>query len=67
MPCNVGSIRQIHQRLIKEGYEVSEYTLRRWIKEDIIPATYSGNKAIVSYTQVLKVLEGANATPAIVS
>jgi len=67
MPCNVGSIRQIHQRLLKEGYEVSEYTLRRWIKEKIIPVTYSGNKALVSYTQVLKVLEGTKAAPATVS
>jgi len=62
MPCNVGSIREIHKRLLSEGYQISEYTLRRWIKENTIPAVYSGSKALISYVQVLKALEGSATT-----
>ena len=33
--CKVGSIRQIHQRLLDAGYNVSEYTLRIWVKQSM--------------------------------
>lgn len=58
MVCKVGTIRQIHQRLVREGYQVSECALRRWIKEGILPAVYSGSKALISYHNVLEILTG---------
>ena len=62
MPCKVGTIRQIHQRLIQEGYRVSECALRRWVKDGQLPAIRTGNKALISYDRVLEVLKGASVT-----
>ena len=59
MLCNVGSIRQVHARLIQEGYIVSEYTLRLWVKNGTLPAVYSGQKALISYAKVIEILTGA--------
>ena len=55
-PVKFGSIRQIHARLVSEGYGLKEYTLRRWVKIGRIPAAYSGNKAYISYDSVLAVI-----------
>lgn len=52
----VGTIREIQQRLSDEGFHVSTYALRKWIKTGILPAIYSGNKALISYTAVMKLL-----------
>lgn len=56
MVCNVGPIRKIHARLIEDGYHVSDYALRLWIKQGRIPAIYTGNKALISYESVLSLL-----------
>lgn len=58
MVCQVGTIREIHRRLMQEGYRVSECALRRWIKEGKLPAVHTGNKALISYNKVLEILEG---------
>ena len=55
----VGSIRVIRNRLISEGYQVSEYMLRQMVKQSIIPAVYSGSKALISYASVIDVLTRA--------
>ena len=52
----VGSIQAIHRRLVSEGYQISEYMLRQMVKQGIIPAVYSGCKALISYSAVVKVL-----------
>lgn len=69
MVCKVGTIRQVHQRLVQEGYQISECALRKWIKEGKLPAIYSGNKALISYDRVLEALEApsgpAPLTPAV--
>jgi hypothetical protein len=56
--CEIGTIRAIHQRLVNEGVLVSEYALRIWIKQGKLPAVYTGNKALISYANVMKVLSG---------
>ena len=58
--CNFGTIRQIRARLVSEGYEVSEYALRQWVKNGLIPAVYSGKKAYLRYDNVLVVLNGSD-------
>ena len=58
MPCQVGTIRQIHRRLNDEGFLVSEYTLRQWIKAGILPAVFVGNKALISFANVIDILNG---------
>lgn len=64
MEYKVGTIRQIHQQLVHNGYRVSECALRRWVKEGLLPAVYSGTKALISYDRVLKIL-GAIPTGAV--
>lgn len=59
MACNVGTVRQIRKRLVEEGFQVSEYALRRWIKNGTLPAVYSGKKALVSYQRVLEIIKVA--------
>lgn len=62
MACQVGTIREVHHRLVQEGYQVSEYALRRWIKEETLPAAHTGNKALISYNKVLEILMGIPST-----
>ena len=58
MPCQVGTIRQIHQRLRDEGFFVSEYTLRQWVKSGLLPAVFIGSKALISFANVVDILKG---------
>ncbi len=59
-----GTIRQIHQQLLKNGYLVSECALRRWVKQGLLPAAYSGTKALISYDRVVELL---NIAPAVMA
>ena len=58
MHCEMGSIAEIHQRLVAEGFHVTQYALRSWIRTGQIEAIYSGRKAFVSYHAVLRFLRG---------
>ena len=57
-----GTIRQVHQYLISIGYHVSEYAIRRWVKQGTIPVAYSGSTAYISVANVRRILD--NGTPA---
>ena len=57
MTYETGSIRQIHQRLKAEGHQVSEGMIRAWVKQGILPASFSGKKAYIQYRNVLRLLE----------
>lgn len=59
MPCQVGTIRQIHQRLHDEGYLVSQYTLRQWVKTGVLPAVFVGSKALISFANVVGILDNS--------
>ena len=61
--CKVGSIRQIHQRLLDAGYNVSEYTLRLWVKNGFIHAVHTRTKALISFDNVVAILEGTGSGP----
>lgn len=64
--CKVGSIHQIHTRLTEAGYSVSEYTLRIWVKNKMLPVSWagiSGTKALISFDNVVALLEGHNPPP----
>lgn len=56
LTCSVGSISEIHQRLVAEGFHISQYALRSWVKTGQVEAVYSGRKAFVSYRSVLHFL-----------
>ena len=54
----VGTIRQIHRRLVEEGYHVSEYALRQWVRSGQVPAVHSGITAYINYDMVIALLTG---------
>lgn len=37
---------------------ISEYALRRWVKEGLVPAVYTGRKALVNLDNVVDFLRG---------
>ena len=51
-----GSIREVHARLVAEGYRVSEHSIRCWVRQGLIPAAYVGRKAYINYDAVIAVL-----------
>ena len=60
----IGTIRQIHRHMLSTGYQISEYAIRRWIKQGLIPAAYSGSTAYISVSNVRRVLENGTSAPA---
>lgn len=57
MEIKVGTIRQIHRELKKNGFSVSENALRVWVKTGVLPAVYSGNVVYISYKAVKHLLK----------
>lgn len=53
---HVGTIREIYKQLNENGYHISEYTLRLWVKNAVIPAVFTGSRALISYDAVRRVL-----------
>ena len=60
---STGTIRQVHRHLNDDGFNVSEYAIRRWVKLGIVPAAYSGRTAYINVANVLRVLEAGTPTP----
>ena len=58
MRLKVVSIRKIHKALVSDGYCISEDALRKWVKQGLISASYSGNTAYVSYDSIVTYLLG---------
>ena len=58
-----GTIREVHRYLVSNGYHISEYGLRRWIKLGLIPAAYSGRTAYINVANVQRVLESGTCMP----
>lgn len=56
-----GTIRQTYERLQSEGMNISENTLRVWVRQGILTAAYSGKKAYIYYPNVLDLIK--NGTP----
>ena len=57
-----GTIRQVHRHLANAGYSVSAYALRRWVKQGLLPAAYSGSTAYISAANVRHILETGTPT-----
>lgn len=55
-----GTIRQTIRQLQQDGYQVSEYALRRWVREGIIPSVCSGAKRFITYANVVEYLTTCN-------
>jgi len=59
--CKVGSIREVHRRLRAEGYNISEYRLRLWARQGTLHAVQAGTKLLISFDNVVTILEGGAA------
>lgn len=53
---DIVTVPQHAKRAKAEGIPISEYTIRRLIKQGIIPARYIGNKPVFSYAALLRYL-----------
>lgn len=53
---DIGTVPQHAKRAKDEGLPVSAYTIRRLIKQGIIPARYIGAKPVFSYSALLRYL-----------
>ena len=49
MKCQCGTIRQVHQQLLADGYHVTVNALRAWAKQGVLPVAYIGKKAYLTY------------------
>ncbi len=52
--------RSCISRLHSEGYQVSEYALRQWIRTGVIPARKVGNSYLLYYPNVLAYIRCEN-------
>lgn len=62
---DICTIPQCAQRCKEEGIPVSAYTIRKLVKQGIIPARYIGPKPVFSYSALLRYLsceDGADNT-----
>ena len=62
MPCKAGTISQIHQRLVADGYHISQYALRQWVKDGTLPSVRSGKKFFILYSHVVELLTVGHVT-----
>lgn len=60
---DINTIPSTYQRLRAEGYAVSVCTLRRWVRQGILPAAYAGQKALIYYPNVIRVLQEGTEPP----
>lgn len=59
----VDTIPNTHKRLREEGYHVSVCMLRGLVRSGALKAAYSGNKALLYYPNVIKVLQEGTEPP----
>ena len=52
------SIRQTVKRACQEGYHISEYSLRKWVRSGAIPVRRAGNKILIYYPNIILFLQG---------
>lgn len=57
---DIGTVPQHAKRAKAEGIPISEYTIRRLIRQGIIPARYIGPKPVFSYAALLRYLSCAD-------
>lgn len=54
---NVVTVREAVKRAKQDGYPVSEYTLRQWIRTGAIPVRQAGAKILLYYPNLLRYLQ----------
>lgn len=67
---NVVTVREAVKRAKQDGFPVSEYTLRQWIRTGVIPVRNAGTKILIFYPNLVRYLrceDGGDNKPATVS
>lgn len=68
--ANVCTVREAVQRAKQDGFPVSEYTLRQWIRCGVIPVRKAGTKILLFYPNLVRYLQcedGCDNQPATVA
>lgn len=66
---DINTIPKLAKRAKADGLPASEYTIRRLVRQGILPARYIGPKAVASYSALVRYLscaDGCDNTPATV-
>lgn len=69
MEPDINTVPKLAQRAKAEGLPISEYTIRRLIKQGLIPARYIGPKPVASYSALVRYFlceDGCDNAPATV-
>lgn len=67
---NVVTVREAVKRAKQDGFPVSEYTLRQWIRTGAIPVRKAGTKMLLFYPNLVRYLQcedGGDNKPATVT
>ena len=54
---NVVTVRDAVKRAKQDGFPISEYTLRQWIKTGAIPVRRAGTKILIYYPNLVRYLQ----------
>lgn len=67
---NVVTVREAVERARAEGFPVSEYTLRQWVRSGVVPVRKAGRKLLIYYPNLVRYLQcedGGDNRPATVA
>ena len=67
---SVVTVREAVKRAKEDGFPVSEYTLRQWIRTGVIPVRNAGTKILIFYPNLVRYLrceDGGDNKPATVT
>ncbi len=53
---SVVTVREAVKRAKEDGFPVSEYTLRQWIRTGVIPVRNAGTKILIFYPNLVRYL-----------
>lgn len=54
---SVVTVREAVKRAREDGFPVSEYTLRQWIRAGVIPVRNAGTKILIFYPNLVRYLQ----------
>ena len=57
---NVMTVQQVVARAKAEGFPISEFSLRRWLRAGDIPCRMAGNKILIYYPNLIAFLTCAD-------
>lgn len=57
---DIVTIREAVRRAKSDGFPVSEYTIRQWVRLGVLPVRMAGSKALLSYSNLISFLRCEN-------